>query len=300
MAFTNCPKCARRLQVPDGSQEMALRCPACKHTFRTTPTSTTAPATASINSEVENGQDLEQEDSDFGTLGEQRRILSAADEAMLREFGSGSGLLELTREAIELSPGQAKIPASAPGPMDAAQEEMSDRQFQIVGTALTMSNRLVQVYKSELTRTRRISLVAWGAVGAMVAVSVLIFWWGMTKSNSADIEKRISETVSADLGRSRSEAKSAKENFAQELDDARKTNEKAQAELTTLRGNLEDARSETRKTLTELSSAREAAAESKGSIQVLTNNLSVANAKVLALEAQVAQLRAASRPTGQP
>lgn len=299
MAFTNCPKCARRLQVPDGSQEMTLRCPACKHTFRAT-TPAAEPAMANVNPALENGQDLDQEDSDFGTLGEQRRILSAADEAMLREFGSGSGLLELTREAIELSPGQAKMPASAPGPMDADQEEMSDRQFQIVGTALTMANRLVQVYKSELTRTRRISLAAWIAAAAMVAVSVLIFWWGMNKSNSADIEKRISETVAADLGRSRSEAKSAKENFAQELDDARKTNEKAQAELTTLRGNLEDARSETRKTLTELSSAREAAAESKGSIQVLTNNLSVANAKVLALEAQVAQLRAASRPTGQP
>jgi len=131
----------------------------CKHTFKVGPTGSANVAASSDGVHGGNGQNASEDSSmGFATLESQHRILSAADEAMLREFGSGSGLLELTREAFDVQASERARShplAAAPSP-----DEMSDRQFQIVGTALTMANRLVTVYKGELARTRRISLIA--------------------------------------------------------------------------------------------------------------------------------------------
>jgi len=34
MGYLNCPRCKRRLRVPDSLEPLELRCPACKHAFR--------------------------------------------------------------------------------------------------------------------------------------------------------------------------------------------------------------------------------------------------------------------------
>jgi hypothetical protein len=109
------------------------------------------------------------EDPSLG--GHSAKILSAADEALLRDLGSGSGLLELTREAystgdvhnrnVATVPAPGALPAGADGVGPVS--ESGDRQFQIVGTALALANKLVQAHKAEVKRARFNSLLAWSA-----------------------------------------------------------------------------------------------------------------------------------------
>ncbi|MFB3892739.1 MAG: hypothetical protein ACE15C_12025 [Phycisphaerae bacterium] len=286
MGYMDCPNCARRLHVPDEYTPKPLRCPACGRTFRMAPPADEGQALQKVEEPAmatqaarAAGDPMSETHFDFGIMDPQNRILLPEDESMLRDFGSGSGLLELTRDALE-----THVPSAAGGaqPSDA---QMSDRQFQIVGTALTMANKLVQVYKGELARARRLSLVSWGTVGLIAAVAVVAFWWGMTSSSSADVER------------------SRAAGLADKLAVVEKSLSEEKARTPELSRELALARGDGRKAQDELAQAREAVTQGKAAAGVLTANLDAANAKVSYLEAQVAWLKGATtapatRPAG--
>ena len=178
MEFIDCPKCLRRLRAPEVGGRSILRCPSCKHVFQAGQAgggdgSDAAGAGARPAAEAANAARrdavaaeapapdavgapagaAEPRPEDFtGQV-----MLTPEDEALLREFGSGSGLLELTREAYEMSvtgkpagrTNSSRLPPEAeklPGQPPPAGE--ADRQFQVVGTALALANKLVQAYKA--------------------------------------------------------------------------------------------------------------------------------------------------------
>jgi len=154
-------------------------------------------------------------------------ILSDADEAMLREFGSGSGLLELTREAyVQGNPGDVNVqvtpppnaprhatavspvppptqaPTQAPtlGPAPVMQPQPQpatgrsdpdspelERQFTVVSMALTMANKLVLAHKAELTNVRSNQRLAWTIVAVLAVVFLATAWWGMDHRGKSEM-----------------------------------------------------------------------------------------------------------------
>jgi len=96
MRYIDCPGCSQRLRAPDSDKPMVLRCPACKTVFDSA-TRTAVPVGAAAGvaggGEGRAGAGLLGGEDVGGTLTE-------ADEAMLREFGTGTGLLDLTRDSF--------------------------------------------------------------------------------------------------------------------------------------------------------------------------------------------------------
>ena len=296
MAYTNCPKCEKRLVVPQTSSALSLRCPACKHVFNTGPSPEAADETDKPEAPAETPAEQKDGDGFDFALGSQPRILSAADEAMLRDLGSGSGLLELTREALELQAGERSRGALAP-PSDQPPGDLSDRQFQVVGTALTMANRLVEVYKAELARSRRLALTAWIAVAAIALSGIVTFWWGMSKSGSADVER---STAASE----RSAAASLKNDLADEKanvlkEEARTQEEKLRtqeekAKAVKLSADLDAARNDDRKTQADLSKTKDELSKARQDLTKSQADLESANVRTSDLESQLNWMRTAT------
>ena len=131
MALSTCPHCKKTLKVPDDSTPRALRCPLCKKIFEHTGVGGDGRQTLDGRRSAFSVALSKSGDASAGGNGTRSQasliangpgdgtgtstILSDADEAMLREFGSGSGLLELTREAyVHGSPGDVNVQVAPP------------------------------------------------------------------------------------------------------------------------------------------------------------------------------------------
>jgi hypothetical protein len=212
VAVVECPNCRRRLRAPEGFTNASLRCPVCRHIFRQDGNGQPAQP-ASVADEEPLGAAGQQEPGSEQVGELTAKMLSQADEALLREYGAGSGLLELTREAYEVSgltgreerknavevllAGMAAQQAENPAP--AALQ--GGHQFQVVTTALTLANRLVLTYKFELTRARRLLLVAWVAVVVLTLLGVVALWYGTSQSGEAEREKLRSSMLTQEQAR---------------------------------------------------------------------------------------------------
>ena len=302
MGYLNCPGCARRLRVPDSLSPMELQCPACRHTFRSDGVAIEElPARPAAAPELAGpspaAEDADEESPIANPQAAAGRILSQADEAMLRDHGSGSGLLELTREAMGLSAGGPAAPQAAPAAAPAATQSSGelDRQFQIVGTALTLANKLVLAHKTELARTRRQVTLGWSLLAAMTLAAAAAGWWavrqsGLTELERANVnmERRSAENLAArllDANAQIAEHRSREPRAAEELAASRKDHRTTQAELAAARGEHD-------KALAELAAAKESLAEKKGSAEALTAKLEAADARVATLAAEVQRLQA--------
>lgn len=201
MAVVECPNCRKRLRAPEGSTNASLRCPACRHIFRHDGNGQAEQPASVAAQRLGEASGSEQGSEQVGEL--TAKMLSQADEALLREYGAGSGLLELTREAYEVSGmtgrEERKNAAGALLAGMAAQQQRAeeppppamqgDHQFGVVTTALTLANRLVLTYKDELARARRLLLVAWVSVAVLTLLGIVALWYGTSQSGQLDRER---------------------------------------------------------------------------------------------------------------
>jgi len=296
MGYLNCPGCARRLRVPDSLSPMELQCPACRHTFRSDGVAldeeAVRPAAEAPASADPAGQGAPLLGPDAAG-----RILSKADESMLRDYGSGSGLLELTREAMSLSANGAAAPQAAPPAAPAAGPSSgeTDRQFQIVGTALTLANKLVLAHKTELARTRRHAALGWSLLAATTLAAAAAGWWAVRQSGLTELERLSATNLSTrllDANAQLAEHRSGERRLTEELAAERTEHRAARTELTA-------ARNECRAVQADLAGAKEALGERKGAAAALTAMLDAANARIAGLAADVQRLQselAAARP----
>jgi hypothetical protein len=283
MAYLNCPECKRRLRVPDSLEPLELRCPACRHAFRSDgdPVELRGEPEAEEPADELDG-DAAEEPAFVASDATAGRMLSQADEAMLREYGSGSGLLELTREAYSPSSGPAPAgPAFAPQEAASQSKGELDRQFQIIGTALTLANKLVLAHKGELARTRRQSSLGWALLAAMTLSAAALGWWAVSQSGQTNLAReqnlnmadRMREAV-----RDRDELKVQAPRRAEELSAERADHKATLAELKAAK----DA----------LSKAKEDLAFRKGETDTLTAELAVARRESVAIGREVDRLGA--------
>ncbi len=246
MGYFNCPSCSKRLKVPDSDKPVTLRCPSCKAVFdglsgNARPADDEIPEKKQPSQEEDHDEELFHSDAGADSAD----ILSKADEAMLRKFDSGTGLLELTRETYQETlvgqQGNSSIsPGESEGPLSPAQRE-AERQFQIVDTALTLANKLVLTHKTELKRTRRNALIAWLTVVAMSAGVVVSLLWGTMKSDSANVERARADSISDQLSAAESslnEEKGKMAKLAEELETVRGDLRKLAEELETVQGDF--------------------------------------------------------------
>lgn len=292
MGYLNCPNCAQRLRVPDTQEPMRLKCPACKAAFRSDglAISDEGPEGPSAEDPSEVGEDTSFLSSDLTT----GRILSQADEAMLRDYGSGSGLLELTRDAYEVSASQpapagmteapppalasAEAPPAAP-PSPQSREEL-DRQFQIIGTALALANKLVQAHKAELARTRGQSALGWALLAAMTIGAGVLGWLAVRQSGLTDLERNNVVNLTKGLG-----------DAAAQLAEHKTQAARLAEELSTLRAEQKTTQAEQRTTLAELSTAKESLAEKKGAMEAQAAELKAADARNATQAGEVQRLQ---------
>ena len=330
MGYLNCPGCGRRLRVPDSLPLMEIQCPACRHTFRgdgvALEDDAAHPAADPKLAEPPAAEDPAGRAASIpNPHAAAGRILSKADEAMLRDYGSGSGLLELTREAVGLSAGGAPSPQAAPAAAGHSGGE-SDRQFQIVGTALTLANKLVLAHKTELARTRRQAALGWSLLAAMTLAAAAAGWWAVRQSGLTELERanvsleRLNVTNLSDrlldANGQIADHRAREPRLAEEIAATRKDHRASQAELAAerndhraTRGELSAARNEYRALQEDLADAREALGERRGAAATLMGLLDAANARIAALAAEVQRLQAeldaaraaeAERSTTQP
>lgn len=294
MEHVNCPQCGKRLRVPRSDKAASLRCPACKHVFEVPPSKPAAPA-ESIPPMAAN----EVLNSHAEVKGGNATILSAADEAMLRDFGSGSGLLELTREtygAMDVRSDDAPAPAMGTivGPKSTGSAEF-DRQFQIVTTALTLANKLVSAHKNELVHARKSARLGWIVTAAVVVLSFAVFGWGMLQYSSAvnlpGLKTNLVEKQ-ADLTAKQAELLAAQNDF-------RKDKQDRETELKLTRDDLRKLQEEHRVLQGNLGTAKEDLAKANASVQMLTGNLEKASQKNDKLLADLERAKA-SQPTTLP
>lgn len=205
MPYTDCPKCLVRVRYPETPPGANIQCTKCGQTF---PAPAQTPAPVAIGASVPAAADTASSragtsrvtpDDPFG-FERPGRIFSAADEAMLRELGSGSGLLDLTSEALQAGSMEWQQRANGDELAGGGIRDLSDRQFQIVGTALTMANKLTEVYKGELARARRLSVGVLSACALILVAGLFAFGWGMMEFNAAKLEQSrwSSSALSAD------------------------------------------------------------------------------------------------------
>lgn len=294
MATVTCPGCQRKLKAPDSDKLVTLRCPSCRRVFD-------LPAAHGGNGDsIPVAAKVEEEAQTDGSA--LINILSAADEAMLRDFGSGSGLLELTREQIGTA-GDVHVADGGPafGTGTLISEDVpavqGERQFQIVATALTLANKLVLTYKGDLIRTRKNGRLAWICVAAMAMLVAGIFGWGMLQygSNSGEQSKTTAAQGRVDDAQKQiATLAAAGEERKAELARLKTANDKLQSQLDT-------ARDEARSAAGQASGTQEKLTLSEASVGVLTANLETLKLKNEQLVDQVARLKAAqSQPTTQP
>jgi hypothetical protein len=247
---------------------MTLRCPACKHIFRA------AGAVAGGRGESHgDGQAPLGQEGQFLHTDPSDTSLSKADEAMLREMGAGSGLLELTRETFEVSVAGRGAEAARPGRSAASAEALPevsptvrdhpDRQFQIVGTALTLANRLVSAYKGELQRTRWSARLGWATVAVLVVLSATALWWGTNRAGLVELERLKVASLSQGLPAAAGGGQGAR-------------------------------------TADESEPARQALSENRALVRILAADLEAANARLASLTAELERSKAALQPSTRP
>ncbi|MEI8197081.1 MAG: hypothetical protein WCI73_14370 [Phycisphaerae bacterium] len=274
MPFTDCPKCLARVRYPETPPGTNIRCTKCGQTFPA-PAPPSAPTPAAIGAALPAASATAAprvatsgvaHDEPF-ELKRPGRIFSAADEAMLRELGSGSGLLDLTSEALQT--GEWQPHASGDDLAGGGGRDLSDRQFQIVGTALTMANKLTEVYKGELARARRLSLGIWSACALVLVGGLFAFGWGMVEFNAAKLEQT----------RSTSSAQSA---------------DQLKLQVGDLRAQVGDLKSQAAELKTQLGEVKGRYEEEKAHAGALGSELQAAKARNTELQNQVEAARAAT------
>ena len=287
MAHVNCPNCKTRLRAPDTKASVMLRCPACRQTFTASSRESGPPGGEGQNTggPAANGEEPGQK-------------FSKADEAMLRDFGSGTGLLELTRETYDTGLDAARSgaqedqaaggrPGFVPPPMDDPH-----RQFQIVATALSLANKLVQTHKAEAARARRSALLAWISVAALAALGATAIWYGTRLAGSADLEQA---NALNQLELERAKAANLTANLAD--GQSRLAEEKARASKVS--ETLENVRKDLKAVQGELVTLSQAVGEGKATAQILTTDLKAARNKITELTAELARAKSTPAPETQ-
>lgn len=312
MALVTCPHCQKKLKAPDAATPRALRCPACKKVFEYGGEAVRASSgkqtvdgrsSAFVNALVGAGaatagaaSTLGEDSAGFGGAS-QSAILSDADEAMLREFGSGSGLLELTREAYTSTPGDVNARAgAAPAAGDGESSSPAlERQFAVVGMALTMANKLVLAHKGELARMRSAQRIAWAAMIVLAVLLAGVAWWGMGLRKDVDIAARDLETARLNAGTMQQSLEAERtRNQGLETDRTQAQKEAATASnsLARMEGSSEALKAELATARKQAEAAATDAARSSMQIEQLNKDLAKAREELQAANTQAATLRA--------
>jgi len=222
---------------------------------------------------------------------------SKADEAMLREYGTGTGLLDLTREVYGTSPAESAGAQSPPHEQPAVEsqaggasgrsDDATRQKLQIVGTALSLANRLVEVHKGDSERARHGARLAWCAVAVLVVVGGALLWLTTRQSGQMDVQQ-VHATVL------REKLTDAEDRLTQQHSRVRALID----ELDAARADRRDLRAEQSRLLDELASSREALAKSKADAELLKSQL--AGLKAVAIVGQLPNPEASTQPTSQP
>jgi len=351
MALSTCPHCKKTLKVPDDSTPRALRCPLCKKIFEHTGAGgdgrstldgrRSAFAVALSKSEAPangNGRGVANAAASSNGSGTST-ILSDADEAMLREFGSGSGLLELTREAYTNgNPGdvnvQVTLPANAPrhatevspppdqtaapAPAMTGQPPVSpgqlpagadmggaemERQFSVVSMALTMANKLVLAHKAELANVRSNQKMAWIVVGVLAAVFLATAFWGMDLRGDA----KLAAKVVADMEQNAKASEAVNADFRLKLTSAETELSQTKAQLIadqghnrTLTDNLRTAENRAAGLESDLKKAKTDATQAKARQDRAEADVADLYKVIDELNAELTAAKTATQPTAQP
>jgi hypothetical protein len=282
MRFTNCPKCDERLKAPDNSAGLSFRCPTCNHTFKIAMRASTIAALADCEQSSVGGNGHASDYSPgVDSPSQHGRILLDADEAMLRDFGNGASFSSqpaptpvqspLPSSSLPPSPepagdddlesARAAMTDDAPVPSQIAGGQAQGRQAN-TGLDPRLAYRLIDVYKAELARMRRISLLAWIGVAVMAILAVVVFWWGMTMSGQAGIER----ANVANLTGQQANVSQALGKAGAQLDALRDDLGKAQADISALRQALEVVRSDGLKASAQAAIALEVSVQSKAAL----------------------------------
>ena len=306
MAYMNCPNCEKRLRTPDGDKPMVLRCPVCRQVFNSSSNGQKplgAPSAAGAAAPATAGG---QADAPAETDAELNVQLSAADEAMLRGYDSGSGLLELTREAYGTSLDSWGSGGQGGVDLDAGGAPPAPRQFQIVATALGLANRLVATFKAELVRTRRNARLGWALVAVLVAVGAVGLWWGTSQVGSTEVHRAKADDLTkraADLEARLSEEKAENAKLTGRLDTLRGEQVRLQGELTTVRADLAESKAKVQILTAEQKAAADRIAavaaelqDAKAGIDRLTTDLEDARASIASLKAELEVAKSAAAP----
>ena len=239
--------------------------------------------------------------SDVGPEDASAITFSKADEAMLREYGTGTGLLDLTREVYaaasdgpaepigEATPAAQAATADPSTPAAPGQSEDATRQkLQIVGTALSLANRLVQVHKAESERARRGARLAWATAAALAIMGGVLLWLTTHQSGQMDVQQLHATVLREKLADAQSRLAQQDSRVTALID-----------ELDAARADRRDLRAEHSRLLGELASAREALSRSKAAAELLKLQLA-ARAKPAAIVDQPGQGKATTQPATQP
>lgn len=278
MPHVDCPRCSQRLRAPDSPGPLKIKCPTCGERFETDSNETDPPSSQPAAAKA--------------TSPANENILSSAEEAMLRDFGSGSGLLELTREAygdsslVDVNNPNAAAP-HAKG--QAAHDPSGERHFQVVSTALTLANKLVLTYKAELLRSRRHLRRLVIAVSAMTVIAAGLLAWGVSNLGRVNVQEATASGLRDVLEQEREDnsansmaIKSRLSIIEKELADAREQQATSKASATIYKASLDEVSAKLYDVQTELGAAR---AESIA-----------AKSQSSELAAQLSRVQATSRP----
>ena len=323
MPYVNCPNCEKRLKAPEGADPMSLRCPVCRHVFNSSangkePVGATSAAgtyAAVAASGQADAPDDAARQADAPANDDGRAAapdegldlqLSAADEAMLREYDSGTGLLELTREVYGTSLDSWGSGGPGEGNLHAGGAPPEPRQFQIVATALSLANRLVATFKVEVVRTRKAARLGWILVAVLAVASAGGLWWSTRQAGSIQVQMARADGLTkraADLDARVSEEKDEKAKLTSQLDLLRREQARLQGELTTAGTSLAESEAKVRIATIEQEAAdnRTAAVatdlqEATGEIDRLTTDLKDARANIASLKTELAVAKAAATP----
>jgi hypothetical protein len=225
---------------------------------------------------------------------------------MLRDFDNGTVFSPPSQPPTPVQPPTPppsslpppSLPLQSPSPKppsSPAEASPAGSPLPNTGFDLRMAYRLIDVYKSELARMRRISLLAWIAVVAIAAVAAVGFWWGMTMSGQAGVER----ANVANLTGQQVAAGKALDKSAMELDALRADLRKAQADISGLREAIAGLRDDNIKATAQAVAAHDISIKSLSAVQAVAASLEAGISHLAAAASQPA-MRQADTPAAAP
>ncbi|HUU32915.1 MAG TPA: hypothetical protein VMW48_02565, partial [Vicinamibacterales bacterium] len=198
------------MRAPERPGPTNLRCPVCKAVFRSEGASggpadaSGAPASGAGSPDTVSFSEIDQDD--------------------LSRYGSGSGLLELTRESDDTSLGDVFYSAEkSAAEKSAAATGVSPALRQVdpaAGAAVEMANRLAETHLAELKRSRRGARLAWVIVGLLVLAAGATIWYATRQTGRLELAEQRASGLTDELRKANddlAELKSGQERLRTEL-----------------------------------------------------------------------------------